>query len=350
MADDPRQKALALNWLRRLESTPYRFGFFTALRRLEAIYRDKPRIGYAARPVDESTRVGQHVSLTFAASTLASFSRSASASTYRLQTNFFGLFGPNGAMPLHLTEYVYERMQTHRDRTPAAFADVFHHRMATYFYRAWADSQPTVQFDRPEADRFATYVGSLLGLGMPSLRHRDAMPDETKLHFAGHLGAQTRHASGLQAVLKSFLRVPVEIEQFVGHWLEMPDDCRLRLGGDRSTVAQGDSSAKLGESAVLGRRIWDRRQTFQLRLGPMSFADYQRMLPGGDSLRRLDAVIKNYVGLTLRWNAQLVLRREEIPSLQLGRQGKLGWTTWLRGRKPSSDAAELVLRRSCDAA
>jgi type VI secretion system protein ImpH len=326
-----------------LESQPYRFGFFTAMRRLEAIHRDKPRVGYAARPVDEPVRIGQHVSLAFAAATLASFGRGSGAAAHRLQTNFFGLFGPNGAMPLHLTEFVYERMQANRDRTPAAFADVFHHRMATYFYRAWADSQPTAQFDRPENDRFATYVGSLFGIGLPSLRHRDAMPDETKLHFAGYLGAQTRHAYGLQAILRSFLRVSVEIEQFVGHWLELPRDCRLRLGGERST-------ATLGESAVLGRRIWDRRQTFRLRLGPMSLADYQRLLPGGESLKRLAAVIKNYVGLTLRWNAQLVLKREEIPSLRLGGDGRLGWSTWLKKREPQNDAADLVLRRDCDAA
>jgi type VI secretion system protein ImpH len=342
MAGDHRQKTLALNWLRRLETAPYRFGFFTAMRRLEAIYRDKPRIGYAARPVDEPIRVGQHVSLAFAAATLASFGRRGDSSAYRLQTNFFGMFGPNGAMPLHLTEFVYERILSKRDVTPAAFADLFHHRMATYFYRAWADAQPTAQFDRPADDRFSTYVGSLFGIGTTSLRDRDAMPDNTKLHFAGHFAAQTRHASGLEAILRSFLRVPVEIEQFVGHWLDLPDNCRLRLCGDRTT-------AVVGQSAVLGRRIWDRRQTFRLQLGPMSLADYRRMLPGGDSLKRLAAVIKNYVGLSLRWNVQLVLRREEIPSLRLGGEGRLGWSTWLR-KRPHGDAADLVLRRSCDAA
>lgn len=343
MAGDPRQEAHTLDWLKRLEAKPYDFGFYTALRRLEAIFRDKPRIGYAARSVDEPVRIGQKVSLTFATSTLASFGRRSGSDAYRLQTNFFGMFGPNGALPLHLTEFVYERLHRYRDFTLTRFADVFHHRMATYFYRAWADSQPVVQFDRPEADRFATYVGTLLGVGHESLRRRDAMPDETKLHFAGHFAVQTRHASGLEAVLRSFLRTPVALEQFVGHWLEVPDNCRLRLVGDRSTSI-------LGDSALLGRRVWDRRQTIRLQLGPMSLADYTRMLPGGDSLKRLAAVMKNYVGLTLRWQAQLILRREETPSLQLGRQGKLGWTTWLINRPPDRDANDLVLRRGLDAA
>ena len=59
--------------------------------------------------------------------------------------------------------------------------------MLSLFYRTWADAQPTVQFDRPESDRFAAYVGSLAGVGLPSLQDRDAMPDLAKLSFAGRL-------------------------------------------------------------------------------------------------------------------------------------------------------------------
>jgi len=351
MAGDHRLETLAVAWLKRLESTPYRFGFYPAMRRLEAIFRDKPRIGYSARPRDEAVRVGQSPSLAFAPSTLASFRKTtnvpdgatdgatadSAGGAYRLQTYFFGMLGPNGALPLHLSEFVQERTLRHRDETLARFVDLFHHRFATLFYRAWADSQPTVQADRPESDRFATYIGSLIGIGIAPLRHRDAMPDATKLHFAGFLAARTRHAPGLRAILTSFLRAPVEFEQFVGHWMELPDDCRLRLGESRST-------AELGRSIVLGRRMWDRRQTIGLKIGPLSYADYCRLLPGGDSLKRVEDVIKNYVGLTLRWHLRLVLKREEIPPLQLGRKGKLGWTSWLAPRRPQADPQELVLR------
>jgi type VI secretion system protein ImpH len=325
----------AVDWLQQLADKPYRFGFYTALRRLEAIYPGRPRLGYSARPRDDMVRIGQQASLAFAPSTLAAFERS-ETDAHRLQTYFFGMLGPNGALPLHLTEFAYERTQRHRDRTFARFLDLFHHRFATLFYRAWAEGQPTVQFDRPSQDRFGRYVGSLLGIGIDSLRNRDEMPDLTKLHFAGHMSCKTRHASGLQAILQSFLRVPVELEQFVGHWMELPSDCHLKLGGDRT-------AATLGSAAVLGRRIWDRRQTFRLTLGPLSQEDYVRLLPGGASLRRLEAVVKNYVGLTLRWEVRLVLRREEIPPLRLGRQGKLGWTSWLKPRNPKKHADDLVL-------
>ncbi|MCE9605167.1 MAG: type VI secretion system baseplate subunit TssG [Planctomycetia bacterium] len=343
MAGEHRTKAPDLGWLQSLEAEPFRFGFYQTLRRLEATFRNQPRIGYSARPRDESLRIGQVPTMAFAPSTLASFQKLGDAEVWRLQTYFFGLLGANGPLPLHLTEFAYERILRNRDQTIARFFDVFHHRFATYFYRAWADSQPTVQFDRPESDRFATYAGSLMGIGVPSLRNRDAMPDHTKLHFVGHLSAQTRHAVGLCAIVGSFLRVPAKLEEFVGHWLDLPADCRLKLGVDRAC-------ATLGSSAILGTRVWDRRQTFRLDLGPMNFADYNRLLPGGATLTRLKDVIRNYVGLTLRWDVRLTLKSEEIPRLTLGRQGKLGWTTWLGRRKPGEDARDLVLSRGLDAA
>jgi type VI secretion system protein ImpH len=348
MAGDHRQTPADLAWLARLERAPYDFGFYTALRRFEAQHRQLPRLGYAPRPQGEPVRISQNASMAFASATLASFTPGAPSTPgaagrpAKLSTNFFGLLGPNGPLPIHLTEHAYERIVRNRDRTFAAFLDVFHHRMALYFYRAWADAQPTVQYDRPEQDRFATYVGSLIGVGMPSLRNRDAMPDETKLHFAGHLGVQGRHASGLRSILSSFLRVPVELEQFVGEWVEVPADCRLRLRSDREAAA-------LGQSAVLGRRIWDRRQSFGLTFGPMSWDAYRRLLPGGETLKRVEAVIKNYVGLTFRWNIRLVLRKEEVPRMELGREGRLGWSSWLGSSKRTTDARDLSLR-SRDAA
>src|SRR6478609_2460492 len=72
----------------------------------------------------------------------------------RLYVTFGGMFGPQGPLPLHLTEYARDRIINSADPTFARFLDIFHHRMLSLVYRAWADAQPTVQFDRPESDRF----------------------------------------------------------------------------------------------------------------------------------------------------------------------------------------------------
>ena len=73
MAKSPGQTADTIEYFRQLEEAPYRYSFFKVLRRLEGLSADKPRLGKAVRPRDESIRLGQEPSLVFAPSTLSYF-------------------------------------------------------------------------------------------------------------------------------------------------------------------------------------------------------------------------------------------------------------------------------------
>ncbi|MCO6415513.1 type VI secretion system baseplate subunit TssG [Siccirubricoccus sp. KC 17139] len=324
-----------------LAAEPWRHGFYQAMRRLEALHRDRPRLGRSTRPMQDPVRLGQDPSVTFAPSTLADFELGNEKHAARLIVHFLGLFGPNGPLPLHLTEYARDRQRNAKDQTFRRFADIFHHRALSLFYRAWADVQPTVSFDRPEDDHYGRFVASLVGIGTPGLRDRDAMPDLAKQHYAGHLVARTRHADGLAAILSDFFRMPARIDTFVGDWLVLPEDGLTRLGG-------GATVAALGESAAIGRKVWSRQHKFRIVFGPLTLKDYARMLPGGASFRRLVPIVRNYVGDTLAFDVNLILRRTEVPRIQLGRQGQLGWTTWLTPRRGLTDAGDLFLHAGAD--
>jgi type VI secretion system protein ImpH len=76
----------------------------------------------------------------------------------------------------------------------------------------------------------------------------------------------------------------------------------------------------------------------------MSLADYQRLLPGGPSLERLQAVVKNYIGEELDWELHLILEQQEVPRTELNSLGSLGWTSWLLSEQPTSNAADLILQ------
>ena len=141
-----------------LQQRPYAFDFFEALRRIECAWPALPRLGTATRPADEPVRLGHKPSLDFAPSMLASVT-AIDNDRLKILGYFLGLYGPNGPLPLHLTEYVHDRMTNSRDDTLASFADIFHHRMLALFYRAWANVRPTVHFDRPDRDRFSTLYG-----------------------------------------------------------------------------------------------------------------------------------------------------------------------------------------------
>ena len=326
---------------RHLREQPHEYGFFAAMRLLEAAYRTRPRFGQSKRPGQDPIRLTQEPSVTHAPAMLAGYEAGEEGRPDRLVVHFLGLFGPDGPLPLHLTEYARDRRRNHGDATFQRFADLFHHRALSLFYRAWADVRPTVAFDRPETDRFGHYVGALVGLSSGGLRDRDAMPDLTKLHFAGHLSAGTKHAEGLAKILSSFFVVPVRVEQFVGAWLTLQDGDRTRLGG-------GSITAALGGSALLGQRVWSRQHKFRVVFGPLSLQEYERLLPGGPSFHKLRPVVRNYVGDVLAWDVNLVLRREEVPPIRLGQQGRLGWTTWLMPRRARTDAADLFLDASAE--
>jgi type VI secretion system protein ImpH len=316
-------------------------GFYQTMRLLEVLYRDHPRFGRSVRPSQDALRLTQEPSAIFAPATLAGFLLAEEDRPARLMVHFFGLFGPDGPLPLHLTDYARDRTRNARDPSFQRFADIFHHRALSLFYRAWADVRPTISFDRPEQDRFGTYIGALVGLGMDSLRDRDAMPHLTKLHFAGRFANQTRHAEGLSAILSTFFNMPVRIECFIGTWLDLPEGDRTALGGDRQT-------GELGRNLLVGSRVWSRQHKFRVIFGPLNLTDYLRLLPGGLSFHRLIPIVRNYVGDTLLWDVNLVLRREEVPKTILGKQGRLGWTSWLLPRRSQTDAADLYLDASAD--
>src|SRR5690606_24274645 len=96
-----RTTARAVDQLGALGEAPHRFGFFAALRQLECLYADKPRIGRAARPGDEPVRLGQSPSLSFAPASIAEFRPGGAETPSYVGVYFFGLFGPNGPLPLH---------------------------------------------------------------------------------------------------------------------------------------------------------------------------------------------------------------------------------------------------------
>jgi type VI secretion system protein ImpH len=267
---------------------------------------------------------------------LATFRPGRANSPDYLAGYFFGLFGPNGPLPLHLSEYVRDRERLHHDATFRAFADIFHHRMMSLFYRAWADVRPTVHMDRPEDDRFARYVGSTFGLGLESMRQRDALSDHAKLFMAGRLSMQTRPAEGLLAMLEEVFRVPMTVEQYVGEWMELPLESRLLLGMSRDTGA-------LGATAVMGKRVWGGQHKFRIRCGPLKGSDFERFLPGGEALNKLCATVRNYVGDELDWELRMLLLGSEIPSVRLGEAGQLGWNSWLGKRSADEIVEDVVL-------
>lgn len=330
--DRPARDRLSL--LAAMQREPTAYGFFVAARLLECAHPDQPRFGTSRRLREDPIRFGQEPSLAFALSTLAQMRLNRGAP--RLLVNFLGLTGPNGALPFHLSEFVRDRDRNFGDHTLVDFLDMFHHRILSMFYRAWADGQPTVQLDRPGDDAFGRRLASLAGYGMSSLRGRDEVPDFAKTAHVGLLANGVRNAEGLGRILANFFGACARIEPWRPHWMKLGRDAQTRLGRNRST-------AQLGATTVLGRRVWDCQSRFRIVVGPLSLVRFEAFLPCGSRLGQLRAWVLNYTGHELSCDVKLVLARTEVPQTRLGLAGRLGWTSWLGRRPAPTDADDLVL-------
>lgn len=308
-----------LTTLASLLQQPYTFDFFEAMRRVECAWPALPRLGTATRPADEPVRLGHKPSLDFPPSMLASV-EPIDGNRLKILGLFLGLYGPQGPLPLHLTEYVHDRMTNSRDDTLASFADIFHHRMLELFYRGWANVRPTVHFDRPQSDQFSTYVAALAGFASPALRNADELPDRAKLYFAGILAAGAKTRAGLESLLSEYLNMPVRIQECIGEWLSIVESERMKLG-DRETATLGRS--------ILGERVWSAQHKLRIVIGPVDTGELLQYLPGSPSLGRLRAAVMNYLGFEYAWDLQFVIRRSRVPAAKLGQFGHLGWSSWV---------------------
>jgi type VI secretion system protein ImpH len=304
-------------------NAPHAYDLYALLRWLDARAGAPARLGHATHPGDEPLRIGQQPSLVFAPAALASATPPKEGVPPRLSIHGFGLFGPNGPLPLHLTEYARDRARNHDDPALMAFADLFHHRLALLFYRAWADAQATVSLDRGAGARFDAYVASLIHLGLPSQTRRGDLPPHACHFMAGHLVRQIRNPAGLQQILEAYLGVPVTIVEFVPHWIPVEASQCTRLRGSMAT-------RRLGSGALLGVAVRDVQSKFEIRLGPLTRAQFFALLPRTKQARQLVQWVRLYAGVEWAWDLRLILAADQASGAKLGSNSPpLGWGSWL---------------------
>jgi type VI secretion system protein ImpH len=313
--------AIAAAWeevARRLRLEPFKFRFFQAAWLLERMQPDRAPLGGFAEPDQEAARFGSHPSLLFPASDIQALDWDQPQP--RVRVNFMGMQGLSGVLPYSYTQLIEERSRT-RDNTLRDFLDVFNHRLISLFYRAWKRYKFPV-----DGDRLRHALRAVVGLGTRGLEKRQSIEDETVVFYAGLIGLQPRSASALEHLLSDYFGVPVEAEQFVGAWYSLAPEttCRFR---ERDVV-----SDQLGLGAVVGDEVWDQQGRVRVRLGPLTRVQYEQFLPGREAFRRLRDLTRFFARDQIDFEAQLILRKQDVPGCQLNDESaiQLGWTTWMK--------------------
>jgi type VI secretion system protein ImpH len=332
-----------------LRREPHRFEFFQAVRLLgrlangSAVGRDEP-------PEREAVRFRAAPSLSFAPAAvrevrLAPPTDGDGEAPAEMLVSFLGLTGPSGALPHHYTALLLRRGRD-KDHTLRDFFDLFNHRLVSLFYRAWEGHRLAAAYERSKADApdaddpITRGLYCLAGLGAPGLRGRQEADDEAFLYYGGHFSRRTRPASALEDVLEDYFGVPVCVEQFRGRWLLLTPEDRSYLAGP----GEGEGlNCRLGEDVIVGERVWDAQSKFRLRVGPLRYDQFRRLLPDGDGLRPVCELTRSYAGPEFSFDVQAVLAAGEAPGCWLGGDGaRLGWDSWVFAAEEAPQADDAV--------
>lgn len=341
--------------IERLFAAPHRFQFFQAVRMIELWFK---RNGVPPeRAVSDFLRFANRTVLGFPASEIEDIDtwppqdqgsvadmgralRSGELKYVRLTPTFMGFLGGSGSMPAHYTERIARHQAEQRDEGPRAFLDAFSTRSLGLFYQAWSKYRLAFQYEAGRRDKFLPLLMSLAGLGFPSLRERllqadgGGIHDESLGHFAGALRQRPASAFYMQRVLGDYFSVPLQIEQFVGSWYDVPREHQTVLGATNSALG----------SAMAGARVWQRDLRMRLRIGPLPMADFEQFLPGAVGSQALSRMLGMFTGSALEYEIQLVLRAEDVRGVDLGTQrsgGRLGWDSFVATRVQTQDRADI---------
>lgn len=324
----------------RLRKEPYLFEFFQAVRLLERFLPGKVGVGKFAPPAEEVARFKAHSTLVFPPSEIAALDWPGKGPV-EMKVNFMGLTGPEGVLPSNYTAFMVERARA-GDTSARDFLDNFNHRIISLFFQAWEKYRFWIAYERGDRDQFSHHLLDLIGLGTRGLEDRQTVADDSLLYYAGLLAQHPRSAVALEQILSDYFEVPVEVEQFAGGWyrIEQSDQC--------SFEGRSSFSEQLGVGAVVGDEIWDETARVRIKIGPLSLAEYLDFLPTGSAYEPLRALTRFFSNDEFDFEAQLILKREEVPRCELGADvqaaPRLGWTTWGRTKDMDRDVGDTILQ------
>lgn len=343
------QRRQATGVIEQLLREPQRFGFFQAVRLLERWlatpeglsklnFRNSISLAFPGSEV-ESLLVHRHLDLD------PNLDPEGTEAIERIDLTpaFMGLLGVTGTLPLHYTESLAQRELYQKDHAARAFMDVFSHRAVMLFYQAWKKHRLHIQYEGDRRQRFMPMALALAGIGQKSLRERmqperTGVADEALAFYAGTLQQRTLSARQLQQVLQGYLDVPVRLDQFVGRWYTLPEAGRHYLGRP--------GNGGLGQSAMLGERVWQRDLRMRIVLGPLDHVRFRRFLPGAPGALALRELLTLMNGVSLEFEVNVQLRRDEVLGCALNSsraptEARLGWDTFLQTRPANEDRADV---------
>jgi len=326
-----------------------RTNFKSAVGLLERLTTNTPRVGGLGPLNEEAIRFRHDPALIFASSDIRririqerpidpGYPSGPTHTVYEVSTMFLGLTGAVTPLPAYFAEEVAledEDAPVRRD-----FFDIFHHRVLSLFYRARCKYDIASEFLSDGRDAWSLRILSLAGVDA----FEQPPPSRFKLwrflRLSPMLARQARTRGMLNTALEDLLgedleNAKISIQQFVGRWVEIAEPQRMKLG---------ISNTNLGQSTVLGRRIYDRGGKFRIKIGPLNNRNFRRFMVGGDLLPYVQEIVAAFCRDPLDYDLELNLSQLDVPPIRLSAKEpstRLGSDSWL-GSQSRSETRVMV--------
>lgn len=312
-----------ISYLESIAREVRRYGVLTVLRNVEARAPKLERIGEGRRPEQIPVDIAHYPGMDFPGPTIEEIEFRRHRPT--IVGRYLGLTGPMGPLPHQMTEFAYDERRYRQSHRPfGRWLDLIANRMLQFFYRAWADTQPLAEAERPERDRHAAHVAALSGAG-EGVPTNAAFPLRDRLRYAA-VFASRRSAVAIEDAMTHLLAIPCEVHEFQPRWLKIEDEDLTRLG---------EKNAVLGIDASVGDQFWSVSDAFLLQVATRDLREFEAMLPTGRLFPVAAEALDTFAPSYLDWEIRVTIAELEIEQARLDGSSRLGWTAWIATKRDS---------------
>ena len=303
------------------------YSFNQALRLINLLLRKNS--GSTEADLQHMLRVRPLLSFEFPTSDIAEISRFNidDKSGYQITATFLGLYGASSPLPNFYTENLF-RDQFEDNPLTRDFIDIFNNHLYQLYFKIWNTHSLAYQIYEANNTNYLSYIYSLGGLDY--IKH--LIPEKfNMLRYVGIMGHMPRSALGLKVLLSNILEIPqIEIYQCCKKIISIPFEQRLLLG---------QSANLLGDNAHLGEQVASASDAFLVKIGPIDYAVYKKIVPGTNQFRLINQIIGFYINEPLTWDIEITINSQDLSGICLGNPdwSGLGRNTWLFAQtKPAS--------------
>jgi type VI secretion system protein ImpH len=243
-----------------------------------------------------------------------------------VRTTFLGLYGVDARMP----SYFIDEVAQNRDgaESLSAFLDMFHHRIATQFYRTWRKYRFPAGYKKGGTDTVSRCLVSLVGLGIGNAAIEQTVGTRKLLSMLGLASQRTRTAEGLAGVLQHAVPdATITVTEFHPVWIQLTEF----------------EPTALGENCVLGRGFYDRGNCVRVVISPTTSGSVLGLTPGRQMHIEIMALLRFYLGYESNAHLEMHVSPDLMPKADLASdQVRLGYTSQLQQLKRPDEPSAIT--------